>query len=54
MDEEDGQNLIDKVLVDKGDFDSKKAGKYKVTFTLTDSNGGKCNKESYCYSSRKG
>ena len=45
MDEEDGQNLIDKVLIDKGDFDSKKAGKYKVTFTLTDSNGASVTKE---------
>lgn len=38
-DEEDGENLIDKVVIDKGNFDSKKAGKYKITFTLTDSNG---------------
>lgn len=38
-DEEDGENLIDKVVIDKGSFDSKKAGKYKIKFTLTDSNG---------------
>lgn len=45
MDEEDGQNLIDKVLIDKGAFDSKKAGQYKVKFTLTDSNGASVTKE---------
>lgn len=38
-DEEDGENLIDKVVIDKGSFDSKKEGKYKIKFTLTDSNG---------------
>lgn len=38
-DEEDGENLIDKVVIDKGSFDSNKAGKYEIKFTLTDSNG---------------
>lgn len=38
-DEEDGENLIDKVVIDKGSFDSKKAGKYNIKYTLTDSNG---------------
>lgn len=38
-DEEDGENLIDKVVIDKGSFDSKKSGKYKIKYTLTDSNG---------------
>ena len=44
-DEEDGPNLIDKVLIDKGNFDSKKVGKYKVTFTLTDSAGASVTKD---------
>lgn len=38
-DKEDGDNLIDKVVIHKGSFDSKKVGKYKIKFTLTDSNG---------------
>lgn len=45
MDEEDGPNLIDKVFIDKGNFDSKKVGKYKVTFTLTDRDGASVTKE---------
>lgn len=45
MDEEDGQNLIDKVSIDKGNFDAKKAGKYEITFTLTDSNGASVTKK---------
>lgn len=45
MDEEDGQNLIDKVLIDKGNFNSKRVGEYTVTFTLTDSNGASVTKE---------
>lgn len=43
-DEEDGENLIDKVVIDKGNFDSKKAGKYKIIITLTDSNGASVTK----------
>lgn len=44
-DEEDGENLIDKVSIDKGNFDSKKAGKYTIKFTLTDSNGASVTKK---------
>lgn len=44
-DEEDGENLIDKVVIDKGNFDSKKAGKYKIKFTLTDRNGASVTKK---------
>lgn len=44
-DKEDGDNLIDNVVIDKGNFDSKKAGKYKIKFTLTDSNGASVTKK---------
>lgn len=43
-DEEDGEDLIDKVVIDKGNFDFKKAGKYKIKFTLTDRNGASVTK----------
>ncbi len=38
-DREDGDNLIDKVAIEKGNFDNKKAGEYKIKYTLTDNNG---------------
>lgn len=38
-DEQDGANLVDKVVIEQGNFDSSKAGTYEVKFTLTDSNG---------------
>lgn len=44
-DKEDGDNLIDKVVIHKGSFDSKKVGKYKITFTLTDRNGASVTKK---------
>ena len=44
-DKEDGDNLIDNVVIDKGNFDSKKAGKYKIKFTLTDRNGASVTKK---------
>lgn len=31
--------MIDKVVIDKGNFDNNKAGKYKIKFTLTDKDG---------------
>ena len=39
FDEEDGVDLADKVVIEKGDFDPAKPGTYEVKFTLTDSNG---------------
>lgn len=44
-DKEDGDNLIDKVVIHKGSFDSKKVGKYKIKFTLTDRNGASVTKK---------
>lgn len=44
-DKEDGDNLIDNVVIDKGNFDSKKAGKYKIIITLTDRNGASVTKK---------
>ena len=38
FDPEDGE-MIDKVVIDKGNFDNNKAGKYKIKFTLTDKDG---------------
>ncbi|QQN56796.1 hypothetical protein I6H46_04255 [Anaerococcus obesiensis] len=31
--------MIDKVVIDKGNFDNNKAGEYKIKFTLTDKDG---------------
>ena len=44
-DKEDGDNLIDKVEIDQKLFDSKKAGEYKIKYTLTDSKGASITKE---------
>ena len=38
-DEEDGADLVAKVVIDKGNFDPAKPGTYEVRFTLTDMNG---------------
>lgn len=38
FDPEDGE-MIDKVVIDKGNFDNNKAGEYKIKFTLTDKDG---------------
>lgn len=38
FDHEDGE-MIDKVVIDKGNFDNNKAGEYKIKFTLTDKDG---------------
>lgn len=39
FDEEDGADLVGKVVIEKGNFDPTKPGTYKVKFTLTDMNG---------------
>lgn len=39
FDEEDGADLVAKVVIDKGNFDPAKPGTYEVKFTLTDMNG---------------
>lgn len=44
-DKEDGDNLIDKVEIDQKLFDNKKAGEYKIKYTLTDSKGASITKE---------
>ncbi|KXB54979.1 immunoglobulin-like domain-containing protein, partial [Gemelliphila asaccharolytica] len=44
-DREDGDNLIDKVKIEEGNFDNKKAGEYKIKYTLTDNNGASVTKE---------
>lgn len=38
FDPEDGE-MIDKVVIDKRNFDNNKAGEYKIKFTLTDKDG---------------
>ena len=42
-DNEDG-SLLDKVTIDKGDFDNTKAGEYKVTYKVADKDGASCTK----------
>lgn len=39
IDKEDGKNLKDKVIIDKGTFDNKKVGKYTIKFSLSDKGG---------------
>ena len=43
-DKEDGEDLIDKVVIDKGNFDNNKPGEYKIKFTLTDNDGASVTK----------
>jgi hypothetical protein len=40
-DAEDGPNLNDRVIIDQGNFDNKKAGTYEIIYTLTDEGGAK-------------
>lgn len=42
-DEEDG-NLTSKIIVEKNDVDTTKAGKYEVTYKVTDNQGATCTK----------
>lgn len=43
-DKEDGDNLIDKVVIEKGNFDCNVPGIYKIQYSLTDSMGVKISK----------
>lgn len=43
-DEEDGKNLNNSVVIDKGNFDNNKVGKYRITYKLTDKNGASVTK----------
>lgn len=40
-DAEDGDNLHDQVVIEKGNFDTTKPGAYEITYTLTDSAGAR-------------
>lgn len=40
-DTEDGGNLHDQVVIEKGNFDTTKPGAYEITYTLTDSAGAR-------------
>ena len=43
--DKDGVNLKDKVVIDKGGFDSSKVGTYKITYKVTDTNGASASKQ---------
>ena len=43
--DKDGVNLKDKVVIDKGGFDSSKVGTYIITYKVTDTNGASASKQ---------